>query len=254
MNYKIFLIFLVTCCSCNYSKEVIQVDGAMEGTIPKGAFVTYIEKNKIELGDVVLFNFRGDGVSSMPKRILRVVGMPGDTLEIRNGNIYINQEILSNPRYTKFTYYIRAKGEVRNSILANRYYRQISQLEYLVGLSDDELPEVRSSLEIDSISLFVTDSAYEEKHIIKDRSFKYFNSHFLGPVIIPRKGDLFSRYTSSISPAYSSIINQGGIVSSNCYFLMGDNRFFCYDSKYLGVIPESDIIGIIDSVSMNRTR
>jgi len=50
-------------------------------------------------GDVVIFNYPGDGVT---KYIKRCVAGPGDTVEIKDKQLYVNGTIFSNPEYAKF--------------------------------------------------------------------------------------------------------------------------------------------------------
>ncbi|MGQ0744321.1 MAG: signal peptidase I [Acidimicrobiales bacterium] len=56
--------------------------------------VTYRLGN-VERGDVVVF--RGDESEGSKDLIKRVVGLPGDTLEVRDGNVMINGRVLDEP-------------------------------------------------------------------------------------------------------------------------------------------------------------
>lgn len=77
----------------------IRVDGiSMEPTLKDGEFV-YINKlayklGKPKLGDVIVFHFPQD-----PKQeyIKRVVGLPGDTINIVNGAVHVNGSTLEEP-------------------------------------------------------------------------------------------------------------------------------------------------------------
>ncbi len=50
-------------------------------------------------GDVVIFDYPGDGVT---KYIKRCVAGPGDTVEIKDKQLYVNGKIFPNPEYAKF--------------------------------------------------------------------------------------------------------------------------------------------------------
>jgi len=50
-------------------------------------------------GDVVIFIYPMDGIT---KYIKRCVGVPGDTIQIKDKILYINGELFSNPEYMKF--------------------------------------------------------------------------------------------------------------------------------------------------------
>lgn len=57
------------------------------------------EISEPERGDVVIFIFPGDGVT---KYIKRCVGVPGDTIQIKDKVLYVNDEIYPNPPLSKF--------------------------------------------------------------------------------------------------------------------------------------------------------
>lgn len=46
-------------------------------------------------GDVIAFNFNDNGVNK--RFIKRVIGQPGDTIDIRDGSVYVNDEELKEP-------------------------------------------------------------------------------------------------------------------------------------------------------------
>jgi len=60
-----------------------------------------------ERGDVIIFIFPSDGVT---KYIKRCIGLPGDTIEIRDKELTINGEPFALPEYAKFID-VSARGE-----------------------------------------------------------------------------------------------------------------------------------------------
>ncbi len=88
----------------------IRVDGSsMEPTLQSGEFIVVnrlaYKIGKPELSDVVVFHFPGD---PRLEYIKRVVGLPGDTVRIAEGTVYVNDRLLTEP-------YIAAKPRYNGS-------------------------------------------------------------------------------------------------------------------------------------------
>jgi signal peptidase I len=84
--------------------------------------VTYYLRNP-ERGDVVVFT---PPVSNTDEYIKRVIGLPGETIMVQNGQVYINDRLLSEP-YLKDT--VVTQG---GTFLADGQEYQIPQGEYFV--------------------------------------------------------------------------------------------------------------------------
>jgi len=76
---------------------------AMEDTLKVGDFLIAdhhaYDSRPVEAGDVIIFIFPRDG---MTKYIKRCIGLPGDTIEIRDKELTINGEPFALPEYAKF--------------------------------------------------------------------------------------------------------------------------------------------------------
>ncbi len=91
------LIFLVVFAAVQFSVQSFRVDGpSMEPSFTEGEFIMV---NKLTYrfsdprrGDVIIFD---PPFSSAYPFIKRVVGLPGETVEIRHGDIYINGRLLN---------------------------------------------------------------------------------------------------------------------------------------------------------------
>src|SRR5690606_33043093 len=77
------------------------IDGpSMEPNFEAGQFLVVSRVNYLlgspERGDVVVFNAPGSD-NDDPPLIKRLIGMPGDTVEIRNTEVYVNNQRMNEP-------------------------------------------------------------------------------------------------------------------------------------------------------------
>ena len=78
--------------------------------------------NEIKRGDVIVFIYPED-----PKKdfIKRMVGLPGDVIEIKNGTIFVNEKPLTEPVFNQRYYYNRgdfAKEDQKLVVPAGNYF------------------------------------------------------------------------------------------------------------------------------------
>ena len=175
---------------------------------------------KVRPGDIVIFNYPyPDSSGRIHFRInyvyaKRCIGGPGDTVSIRDG-FYRNS---SNPSMI---------------IGSERYQRWLSR-------RPDSVLKADSALAFDAVTL--PDGTV---WTIKD----------YGPLYIPAAGDtielntrniflygILVEYETGYWPEGSSSLY---VFSEDYYFLAGDNALNSRDSRYIGLIPEAYLVGIV---------
>ena len=72
-----------------------------EGNILLGSSIPVMQRD-INHGDIVVLEADNNGKTLIIKR---VIGIPGDTIEIRDGKVYLNDELLIED-YIKLTHYL----------------------------------------------------------------------------------------------------------------------------------------------------
>lgn len=97
--FETLVLSLILFLAINAISARIRVDGySMEPTLHTGEFVIV---NKIayklgdaERGDIIVFHYPRNPEQEYIKR---VIGLPGDELEVRNGQVYVNGQLLEEP-------------------------------------------------------------------------------------------------------------------------------------------------------------
>jgi signal peptidase I len=267
----IILIFIILVIVFILAFDVFYIpSGSMQNTIfPGDIILVKKNQNKIEqnslivfhfpLGDTIIegkpninyYYFKGnekfkDSVKNyraiyipINKRqpfIKRCIALPGDTFELKYGQVYINNKYILNP-YT-FIW------------------------EKLKTITTKDIRKARTpKLSMDKKKFWENASMYR-KIFPNNKLYKWDNNLF-GPFIIPKKGItvkvdltniwLYKRIIEvyegkSLAITKSGIYINNKLIESytfnlNYYWVMGDNRETSNDSRFWGFVPENHIIG-----------
>ncbi|KJD33730.1 signal peptidase I [Tamlana sedimentorum] len=244
---------------------------------------------KIERNDIVVFNQPADTLLDMnnfhPDRnyykpidkktnlVKRCVGVAGDTLEVRDGFVYINgkKNELPDRAHLQFSYFVQPKTSQFNpKYLKDRYditdgFGIINNQNtyYFSAISDEALAKFKNNPNVVSITPNIKEKGERDPSIFPHDPNYNWNIDQFGPLYIPEEGKsiaitvdnlpLYKRAITeyegnTLSVNGNQILINGEVANSytfkqNYYWMMGDNRHNSIDARAWGFVPFSHVVG-----------
>ena len=200
--------------------------------------------------------------------VKRCIGIPGDTILIKGGTLFVNGKRLPENNTQQTTYAVSTNGTTINPKAFERLDISVADQQQFTGgyelpLTKENSEKIAKFSNVTEVKPILANAGEFDPYIFPYSKTLKWNLDNFGPLWIPSKGTTVKIDTSNIC-LYERIINvyehndlrvEGDKIFINnvpvisytfkmdYYWMMGDSRHRSADSRYWGFVPEDHVVG-----------
>lgn len=224
----------------------------------------------VKNNDVVVFNFPPESeypTDLKTNYIKRCIGIPGDRVEVRDLQVYVNGKPAENPEKIQFRYYLATDNSINERIFRKYDISDYGTAQggYDVWTTPETAKLLKEQSFVKDMILYKRTPNESDARVFPHRPSKFdWNEDFFGPLLVPKEGmtltmddknvilyeEIIRKYegNAEVKVENDKLFIDGKPVTSytfkqDYYFMMGDNRHNSLDSRFWGFVPGDHIVG-----------
>ena len=258
---QVIILASISLCLIACGRRFRNPGAAMEDTIKTGESFWVTPTHNFERNDIVVFNYYGPDYSSTDeetgrfkehweKRVYRLVAYSGDSVEMKNGELFINGSHIPLPPKGKLIYDICAREVLEEFNDSKKFLepmRKGDTLVYTVFLTPEKAESYRGRAPAIMDVRRAPSPGFDDTTYARASREGHWTSDDYGPFRIPSPGESILVDDDNFK-FYSNIpgIKKGtNTLKEKLYFLLGDNRYSAADSRFIGLIAHSNMYGVV---------